>query len=242
MDRPCEHVAPNGRNAATIAGRAVQIGEPLEHVDEKCARSARRIQQGESAEAYAEQRSVLGWQGIAAQRTRECVLAQRVAAQRDSQRTIGKVRDQRLRRKECAAGSTLACCHQRLEGAPQHFGIHRCLRPLHLSFARRESVSAKQLTEERAKRGIGESSARVPPLERGPVEQAAIEKWNGAEPARHRRATIERRVQRPEEERQQHSPMKSAAGRHAVIEVMRQKGMVAVQPPFRLQEGEKEQS
>ena len=143
---------------------------------------------------------------------------------------------------EGTAQPPFACGHERLEGAAEHFRIDRRVGPPLLSLARREAMRAEQLAKERTHRIVGEAGGGITPLQFTLGEQPAVEERNGAKLSRDAGTVAEWRVQRAEEQREQHTTMKAPTRGHAGVEMPSQKGVIAVEPSLRLEKGQEEET
>ena len=191
-------------------------------MDEKRAGPARGIEHRESRHAV--------------QRERRAFVEQHVEPR------VGDACNEREGREERAGPPPLARCHQRLERFAEHLGIDRRFSPGGALFASGEPILREQIVEQRAERVVGKRDTARHALDRCTGEEAAVEKRHVPKRARRGGAPADRRVERAEEQRPQDSVVEPTAAGHTALVVMEQKRPIPVEPAFRLEKREEQES
>src|SRR5690242_14516224 len=145
-------------------------------------------------------------------------------------------------RVERAAPFPVAMRHQGLECLAEHLRIDRQLDQFGALLTRGETISRKELAEEFPQLLVGEVRLHEPAFGMRPRKQATVQERNLSQLARRRGPARITSVQRAEKQRQQNAAMEVTAALHARVECVSEERAVGVQPAFRLEKGEKEQS
>jgi hypothetical protein len=237
-----EGLAPYGGDRSWIATCAVQVRDPLEHEYEKRAGSAGGIEDCKRPQPTPHRVSNTHTRRSTINERTNVFGGDRGGRERLHQRRVHDVGDHTLWGKERATVPPVVRGHQRLERAAQHLGINGGVGPVHLRFAGREAIRAKQLPEQRAECLVGEMCGGIASLKRAAGKQSAVEEWHTAELPRHHRAVAYRSVERAEEEWEQHARVVASAARHARVEAPGKERAIPIEPSFRLEKRQEHQS